>query len=144
MASIKIIGLIVLSLLLSGCASTGAEKWCRQGAITCQYWEYADCERIEGNCRKEWSKETDQSLRDRAECEKVYRSNHSVTWKTKDELKAFELCMKSKGYKKIEKGKIDFGVLHLKMALSPVNLLLSGVLAIPGNTEPKNTILFNR
>ncbi len=89
-----ILGFSIIILILVGCASTGAEKWCRQGSITCQYWEYSDCERIAGNCKKEWSKETDLSLKDRAECEKVYLSNHSVTWKTKDELKAFESCMK--------------------------------------------------
>ena len=130
--------LIVLVSILVGCtscASTGAEKWCRQGAITCQYWEYADCERIEGNCKKEWSIETDQSIRDRIECETT-KPKIALVYQTKDELKAFESCMKSKGYKKIEKGRIDLGLLYFKMVIFPVEMVLTASVAIPGkNTQ---------
>lgn len=134
MVFIKVIG-ILLSLLLVGCASTtGAEKWCRQGAITCQYWEYADCERIEGNCQKEWSIETDKSIRDRIDCE--INKPKMLAFQTKDELKAFESCMKSKGYKKIEKGRIDFGLLYFKMVIFPLEKVLTAIVAIPGkNTQ---------
>jgi len=125
-------------LILVGCASTGAEKWCRQGSITCQYWEYSDCERIVGNCIKEWSKETDISLRDRADCEQSF-GNKNIKWRTKDELKSLEYCMKSKGYIKIEKGKIDLGLLHFKIAMFPIEMALTAILAIPGNNIPRSS-----
>lgn len=134
----KFFGAFLLLVLLAGCASTGAaEKWCRQGSITCQYWEYADCERIEGNCRQEWSKETDLSLSDRADCEPA-RPKMTLLYRTKDELKAFESCMKSKGYKKIEKGKVDLGLLHFKVITFPIEMILTGILAIPGKNTPSD------
>jgi hypothetical protein len=78
---------------------------------------------------KEWQKETDLSSKDRASCEKVDRKN--AGWKKEKELKAFESCMKSKGYVKFKKPKIDIAKIYLQVVMFPVDILVSAIYAIP-------------
>ena len=109
-------------VIVSGCASTGAERWCLQGSIDCKYWEYSDCEKAEGqSALKEWMKISNQSMKDRSDCEKAF--DNTKMFRTKKELKAFESCMKSKGYVKFKKSEIDVGKIYLQTVMFPVEIL---------------------